>query len=699
MDNWLLYMAVAGILLSLLPLGSCLLAGSSVSLPRFSSVQLQIAIASAAGLWTLFLIAAGLASQFHLLLFGVVGWAVTIVCVFWHYRRHRANNSKIQQAAAGAGSLDRTHALIAGAIIVAAFAFYFSYPKESLLGERDEGIYAQHALHLSHQGTSRVDISAHALADNAEAANRIAGTGLPGLYPTGTDWTFQFSAATPVWMALLASAFGDLAIFRFNAILGLLNCLAFYSLARLHLGKQQRAWALAALAVFAFNPVQIWISRNTLSEPLAAWFILSGLLAATLALTETRRRMAVVAGGLLGAAAFVRIDGSLVLPSLLAAWTAARAFSATRPGEQSDRAFRQMAIACAIVVLAAMVYYGLFVTQYFIDTSPQLIGAGLLIAGLAGLPRVARFAAVVRWVSDRRQGLITAGLVLVTVTFIYGLHVRPHIGSHSLIDSTLVTSFNGARDHREDSLQRLAGYLFLPIIYLSWIGVLFWLRRLSPPIIAPHALAVPAILLLPAMIPLWNPMVSPDLIWGSRRWVPFLLPAVALFAAFGAAGLTSLALRSRGSRLSIALPIIATAVASAALLHSQKDTLFFREDRHLLRQVEAIADYMPKNQVSYIIGNDPLVSALFTAYDAPVASLQAPSGGAIAASELGLGRECAPARPCYVLHPRGLIVYGNEGTLVGYGAIRRQRRDRGTTVIPRGTHDESFEYVVTRVAF
>ncbi len=697
MDHWLEAIMLAGVLFSVLPIGRWLVSGSGDPASRLGCARCLVAMSAGIAFWTLLMIAAGLGSDFHPVLFGIAGWIVLAGWIGFRIRRGRMTWNRT--AAAVRDRSVRLETAVALLLIVGASVLYSGFPKESLLGERDEGIYAQHALYLAHHGSSRVDVAALGLAQDTQLASRAPDHGLPGLYPTGTDWTFQFSAATPVWMALLASAFGDLAIFRLNAILGVFNGLAFYLLARLSLEKQQRAWALAALAVFAFNPVQIWISRNSLSEPLAAWFVLSGLLAATFALTESRRRMAMVAGGLLGAAAFVRIDGILILPSLLAAWAAARALGATRPGERSDHVFRRMAIACASVVLAAMAYYGLFVTQYFIDTSPQLLGVGLMVAAMAALCRRSRSLGIVTFLRDHRQRVITACLVLVTLAFLYGLHVRPYIGGHSLIDSPLVTSLNGARDHREDSLLRLAGYLFLPSIYLAWIGVLYWLRRLAHPAIGPRAIALPAMLLVPAVIYLWSPMVSPDLIWGSRRWVPFLLSAVALFAAFGAAGVASSLVRGRSSWPRVALPIVAAALAAAALLHSQKDTLFFREDRHLLRQVEAIADFFPRNQVIYVIGNDPLVSAMVTAYDAPVVSLHAPSGGAIAASELGLGPECALARPCYILHPRGLIVSGKEGTLVAHGAIRRQRRDRATTVIPSGIHDESFEYVITRVAF
>jgi hypothetical protein len=690
MTYWLDVILLAGVLLSVLPLGHWLVHG--VEKPGKASIL--VALAAGTGFWTLLMVGAGLASLFDLTLFGTFGWMAALA---WAVARNRSRLAIRPSIEWPKGRVARSTALLASLLVIGAGVFYVGFPKESILGERDEGIYAQHALHLAKQGSSRIAMHTLDSVQAPVAPGLARDAGMPGLYPDGDQWIFQFSAATPTWMALLAMAFGDLAMFRLNALVGALNCVVFYMLARTLL-QQHRAWALAALAVFAFNPVQVWISRTSLGEPLAAWFALCGLLAVAPALVSTRWRPAIVAGTLLGATAFARIDGILTLPALLAAWAAARALGVVEYCSKADRALQRMATACTLACLAAMGYYALFVSQYFLDTTPQLAGAGILILGLSALCRLARSPGIIGFLRDHRRRVVAASMAMVFLAFVYGLHVRPHAGGYSLIDSELVASLNGARDHREDSLLRLAGYLFLPTVYLALVGVLCWMRTLAYGTTRAPQLIVPAMLLLPATIPLWNPMVSPDMIWGLRRWVPFVLAAAAIFAAYGASRIFTFLSRSDSRTGNLVAAGTMAALAVSALLWSQRATLFLHEDRHLLHQVKEIAAFLPEDHASMVVGNPPLAGALLAAYGKPVVALRA-IAGTVPISELGLGPNCSSTRPCYVLHPKSLIVTGKEGTLAAYGSIRRQRRDVSTTSVPRGAHPESFDYAITRVAF
>lgn len=583
--EYLKALASLGVWPAIYPLGASALAivGGSAHRLRFHPL---LALATGSAVATLLLMALAQAGAFVPVAIGLAGWAFLVA---WCWRERAW--TRIGPALAWSRLHARRHgraAAAAAAIVVAAFFLYAMYPKESLLGERDEGLYAQHALHLLRSGGSAIDLAAIGIAGDPgiEAIAQGKAPELPGLYPTGARWTFQFSAATPVWMAMLAAPLGPQGIFRFNAMIGALNCVAFFVLARRLLPAGARAWAVPALAVFALQPAQVWVSRNSLSEPLCAWFLAAGLYAASLGAARRSRRLGLLAGALIGMGCFVRIDA---------------------------------------IVFAAL--------------------------------------------------------------FVYALWIRPQLPPYALIESRLVPQLNGQRDYREASLSNVAAYLSWPVVLAAGLGAALAVRAMLARRLSPARAWVLAFLLVPTVVYLWRPMVSPDHIWAARRWLPAVFPAVIVLAAFAAARLGRRLPRTGAQALAAVLAL----ALGGHLLWQQRDTLSLREDAGMLAQIGAIAAHLPSDRRTYVLGQPQLASALLNGFGVP--AVQPPPQ-----TWNDPARFCPAHGECWVVHHPTVQPIAVAGAVaVADLPLRRLRRVTSVEPLAHGTYQEAGQWRVTRI--
>lgn len=680
--EYLKALAEFGVWPAVYPIGVWLvvLAGAKLRLLRRSALAM-LCVGSAA--WTLALMALAAAGLFYPAWIGAMGWATTAAAV---------SRAPLRQAMRTALPRWRPSLLAVGAIVLAAGLLYAGFPKQSLLGERDEGIYAQHALHLLRSADSRIDLQALGIASDpaVSAIEHKRSPELPGIYPTGTRWTFQFSSATPVWMAMLGAVLGPQAIFRFNAVIGALNCLAFYALMLRCLPPGRRHWAIAALAIFALQPAQVWISRNSLSEPFCAWFVLNGVWVAALAIARRSQSLGWAAGLLLGMSALVRID-AVVFP--LTAACAALVFSAvdrTR-GRGGARAALSVGAGCLAASVAAMLYFALLVRPYFVGLADLALPA--MIAALSCLLGAWLYSRVRPAPMPERAWGAAAWLAATALlaVFAYAMWIRPDVLPYALIESKLVPHLNGMRDYREISLRNLSAYLGLWVVLAAGLGAAVAVWRVLRHRAATAVDWTMLFLLVPTLVYLWRPMISPDHVWAARRWVPAVFPASIAFAAVGIAFLAQ-----RWPRRTQRAAAAAIAVAlSAQLLWQQRESLFLREDRDLVAQIGAIAGHLPADRVSYVAGSGPLTSALLSGYGRPVAMLPADLGP-LSVERLSRYGACAGG-PCLIVHPKGLAITGAGARIVAELPIARVRRNTAFHAPARGVHEERSDWRITRI--
>jgi hypothetical protein len=136
----------------------------------------------------------------------------------------------------------------------------------------------------------------------------------------------------------------------------------------------------------------------------------------------------------------------------------------------------------------------------------------------------ARLAATVqRWLSSRRRQLGRVAAGLVAIGFLASF-LRPLFGV-----STWVRNGEPGRSFDERSLHRLAMFFTWPGLVLAAVAVmLIALRRHSRDVVAFTLLALFYVVLF-----LYHARNSPQMMWWNRRFVPSVVPALAIFSAVG----------------------------------------------------------------------------------------------------------------------------------------------------------------------
>ncbi len=639
----------------------------------------MVYLAMCMGLWTLIMMALAAIGGFRPGILLAIGVPLAVIAIARCWRNTRLHLNATPQDWAAA------------VLLAAATILYAGFPKESILGERDEGIYVQHAMHLALTGGSSIDLEPLGIAGSSQAVAIARGLQepLPGIYPTTSEyWTFQFSSALPAWLAISKFLGGDWGLLRFNALVCLLNGLVFYLLAKRTLPPRSRVWALVALACYAFNPAQVWISRNTLSEPLSSLFLLSGLLAAYLPIGTMLRR-GLIAGALIGMATFVRIDGVVYPLAIAIAWCSGRIIGQR---ENTDRLLRDMLAGSTLMTVAALAYFQACVPQYFADLRKFVLVACAICAGTVFLAALAdRLSRHRRRIPRHAPAIL---FVFSIAVFTYAMWMRPHLQPYSLIHSDLVPALDGLRDYREATLPNLAGYLGMPMLLFAALGLALFLSRLIPRGMRGAMATIICILLIPTIIYLWNPMVSPDHIWASRRWVPAVIPCVLLLATVGIGSVT----RHMPAKVGTIMAWGTALLLASFMLEKQRDTLFMKEDTMLIPQVAAIARFLPNDRPTYLIGMPTLGSALLTAYGKPVLPLALSAGGIQDAATLDIGDQCSQSSPCLLLHPPYVAISDSNATLFAQGAFDRVRRNTSPLAPAHGTRVERTEYRITRIS-
>lgn len=501
----------AGVFVAVPAVGRWVLGPLRAPIPVIARPSLWICAGIA--VWSIPLLGSAVVGVYHAEAIGALGWGAVAALLL----TGRLGRPRIPR-------LGRWDIVVLVGVLVAS-ALVGAYPADPFATGRDMGVYANHAVYVVNH--ARLDVP------YPWAATDVAPPGFveyAGVHLTEPTMTVRFGHLYPTWLAQMFATAGYEGLVRLNAVLGILSLLAIYGVGRRFLNG-----AIAALGTLflAFNPSQIWTTRNTLSEIPTQLLMWVGLLLMIAYLARGQPRIGVWAGIFLGLAAVVRIDSLLLVPLLLAGHALWSVF-ARRERLTPYASWKPVYLGAVPLFVIAGVYYAFFSTPYLVDLGGQMrqiailsaIGAGVLV--LVGLPAMARRARSI--VSSHAFGIaVLLGVVLAAG---YTYYVRPVLPPLQLIDAP-GHPLDGLRTYVETTLPTLGTYLTPHVI---WAGVAGWwlaffaaARRGRAVVLAP--LLTVALGFSAAY--LWNPYVSPDHFWAVRRFVPAVIPAFVLFAGFG----------------------------------------------------------------------------------------------------------------------------------------------------------------------
>ena len=637
------HLLASGAFVALLPLG--LVVGSRFIRCSRDAVMFALPIGIAA--MSIPLLIAALGGRFDARWIGGLGWILAGIAsvALWKSRSPALATKWRAQAAGAARPRTMLVALLASAAVVYALAVV-----ETPIGARDEGLYTLAALALGRAGNMLV-VAPDALARQSHLFEPfVSGIAfhLPGIPATATLKP-QFSPLLPAWIAQLHGSGGDALLYRFNLLVTLAGAGVTYALSR---RVVRRSSAFVALALFLFNPAQVWIARINLAEPLGAMLVLAGLLAALDAVCRGGRTRTAVAIVLLSLAAYVRVDAIVVAPLLTASGIACALWGRHRAEAASLSRLGYLSLGGqALAVAALFAWSPAYVRDHLriLLLAPIAVVAGTFVyAATSSLRAHGRLGAR----AQRRAAMLVCAALLLLVA--YAMLARPFVTPFALIPER-GSALAGMRDYREDSLWNLAAYLTWPCIALAVTGVLVMLARAARGAATTTALTLTVFALGSGLVYLAAPSVSPDHPWAVRRMVMLVIPLVILMSGVGLQALLQRALRWRQAPF----PEVAVIAVTGWLLVSQNATLAFTENAGVTAQLRAIDTALPRGTL-IVRGFEGLATTLGLGFGRVVLPLR-DEGVPVDASSRAFWAACATA-PCTLLHAS---FEGLDGLILG----------------------------------
>lgn len=442
-------------------------------------------------------------------------------------------------------------------------------PHDHALAGRDQGTYALRAQHALRTGQLHA-IDPVLAAAGREAGQRPGPADLQGLYRAGDEpWRRdryeaayrpgfyladrdtgrvqpQFFHLHPMLMATAGLVLGPAHVVGVAPIYAALSLLAVWAVARRLWPRGP--WALVAAGLWAVAPLVVWVQRTALSEGPATVMTMAGLLA-VLRARDGERGALPTAAWLLGSIAWIRGNGWLAAPVILAAqWLVPR----------DELEGRRAGFIYAATFGAAVLVHAPTTFPYLHDELLRQLPlgipptpAGIVLAALAGLAvwlaidRLGtRLHAAERGVAAiHRAGpwVLAAGLVLAIGAFL-ALRVEPL----------------GAPWSRLDPVVPLVG---VPALGLAAVGLRRMLRAWPRTPTAAHAWLLGLFAMVVATVGLYAQRNLPQLqlYYYGRYLVPELLPAIVLLAVEGLRGVHAIVAGARPRR---ARRVLAAGVAT-----------------------------------------------------------------------------------------------------------------------------------------
>ncbi len=345
---------------------------------------------------------------------------------------------------------------------------------------------------------------------------------------------------------------GVRAVLAGNLVIGGVGLVTVFAAARRLVGHW---WALLPMVALAGSLPFLAFTRAGYTEPLAMVFMLAGLAAAMSAAHTLRRSQFWLTGALLGTAAAARIDGTLGVLAVFAAFGAV-AFATVDPHRRVALRSGLLRTAALALPLALLGYWDLREKSpaYLAEQLTNVTSLLALTFVTLGIAMVATTGAPLRWFRTalarhrRHAGLVAAlglGLALATLIsrpwWLVERNLRsgaPVVNDIAHLQASLGLPIDPQRSYDELSVSWIAWYFGWTVVALGAIGLVLMVRRAIAERDARLA-TLTAVVVVGSAYYLVRVNITPDQIWAVRRLVPLTIPGFLLAATWALARLRS----------------------------------------------------------------------------------------------------------------------------------------------------------------
>jgi hypothetical protein len=474
-------------------------------------------------------------------------------------------------------------------LVAGAFALY-SRPAEYIVNSRDPGVYAVLSAKLARTGEL---FTRDPLVGAVSSFHTfLEGKKYPGFYILDDDLIVpQFFPGPFAFLGvgnLAGGLWGELYVVP---VMGALSVGFAYGLGRELFGR----WGgILGATLLATSYTQIWWSRQPSSEVITQALVLAGL---WLAIRFSRRRdptTGIIAGLLLGAAMLVRVDAFLAAAAIPLLFLLD--FLVKRPA----RRWLLPSVPLAVFAGASLLYLNTLGGRYLyviysehglkeiIDRWPLLLVAmfAVLVAFLA--VRRWRGEWIRSWLEVRGRWLALAGALIVVGVALWAYFVLP------VPWDTLPAASRDFDAYKPQILVRMVWFVTPPVAALALVGLLLAAYKID----AGRAILLLAVLSFGFLYTI-IPNVAPDLPWATRRFVPAVLPGVALLAGHGVVEIGRFLGRispNAGAGFTAVLAIVALGYTANLALYLPET----REYAGAIEAFERVEEEMPETEVVFM---------------------------------------------------------------------------------------------------
>lgn len=406
--------------------------------------------------------------------------------------------------------------------------FNAQYTTQHVFGDGDAGDYTNSAIWLKDHDSLDLKVpstfgNVRGVRGDAIGLNTVKGATAPGtkLYSWGQSFL-------PVLTALAGRLVGLKAMFDVNVAFGMVALLAVYGLGRMLVRPE---WAMVAVGAIGVSMPMLAFSRDMYSEPLAMALIFGLLSVLLLSIKQAKSGLWFIAGLMAGISTLVRIDALLTVAGVLLFVILMLAITADEkhPGRPSH----VWALMAGVLIASAVGWLDLFTLgkDYYLDHLAYLVPEALLIAGLVALGSLLIWLCSntdwLRLVDVKTKRWRAEAVGATVVIILLALLSRPlWTTGHS-------AKYPLGRSYLELTTYLVSWYLGSVLALLAAVGLIQMLMR----VMSRKDLATTAYLCITVVsggLYLCNALINPVQIYGSRRFLPVILPAAALCGVFAA---------------------------------------------------------------------------------------------------------------------------------------------------------------------
>lgn len=325
----------------------------------------------------------------------------------------------------------------------------------------------------------------------------------------------------PALLGAAGKIIKEVDIFKFNVLLGGAALLAFYAFARLFVRPR---WAIVGVGAVALSLPMLYFSRDVYTEPLTAAFMFGALALLFVGQKTDRSVLWLLAGALVGAAVATRIDAILSVAAL--AIFAVIILALSKKAERKKNVFNVSLLAAGIVGVSAI---GLLDA---INLSPVYYNGHLkylhqLFYLTGGIVLIGAFVVLLAWhtkafqkiniLTKKWRGLVTFVLVLLSMATLASRPWWP-----GAADSSSYAPY---------TVDWMVWYLGIPVVVLGVVGLGYAAIKV---VSGKNLLLTAGVLVVMATACLYfvSPSITPDQVWASRRFLPVVMPGLAIFSVY-----------------------------------------------------------------------------------------------------------------------------------------------------------------------